>query len=184
MSRVHPRNGFAAAPAVATLALACGALLAGCATPSAPVVDAGAPRLAPEDMLAAIHAAGGRDDTELAIQPLRDPMVEDLREQAQRFAGNGRAAEAAAALDHALALVPGDPALLQERAEIAIALGDLAKAQADAQRAWELGGKVGPLCRRHAETLRQVRLAANDAVGAADAARRREACTVAAPARY
>lgn len=182
MSRAHSRKGFAAA--IATFASACGALLAGCATPSAPAVDAGAPRIAPADMLAAIHAAGGREDTELAVQPLRDPMVEDLREQAQRSAANGRAAEAAVALDHAMKLTPADPALLQERAEVAIALGDLAMAQADAQRAWELGGKVGPLCRRHAETLRQVRLAANDAVGAAAAAERREACTVAAPARY
>jgi tetratricopeptide (TPR) repeat protein len=184
MSRAQSRNGFAAAAAIAMFAFACGALLAGCATPSAPAVDAGAPRLAPADMLAAIHAAGGRDDTELAIQPLRDPMVEDLREHAQRAAANGRAADAAAALDHALELVPGDPALLQERAEVAIALGDLATAQADAQRAWDLGGKVGPLCRRHAETLRQVRLAANDATGAAADAARRDACTVAAPARY
>lgn len=181
MSRARARIGFAARFAAAFAACA---LLAGCATPSAPAVDAVAPRIAPADMLAAIHAAGGRDDTELAIQPLRDPTVEDLREHAQRATSNGRAADAAAALDHALELVPGDPALLQERAEVAIALGDLAMAQLEAQRAWDLGGKVGPLCRRHAETLRQVRLAANDAAGAAAAAARREACTVAAPARY
>jgi hypothetical protein len=111
-------------------------------------------------------------------------MVEDLRQQARRLEASGRAADAATALDHALRLVPGDPALLQERAEVAIALGDLVTAQANAQRAWDIGGKVGPLCRRHAETLRQVRLAANDAAGAARAAERREACTVAAPARY
>ena len=183
MSRARSRDGFAAGAAIVAFGFACALLLAGCATPSAPAVDAGAPRLAPAGMLVAIHAAGGRDDTELAIQPLRDPMVEDLCEQAQRFAADGRATEAAAALDHALRLVPGDPALLQERAEVAIALGDLGMAQSEAQRAWELGGKVGPLCRRHAETLRQVRLAANDPVGAAAAAERREACTVAAPAR-
>lgn len=183
MSRAHSRTGRAAA-AILAFAFACAALLAGCATPPAPAVDAAAPRLAPADMLVAIHAAGGREETELAVQPLRDPMVEDLRERAQRLATSGHAAEAAAALDHAIALVPGDPALLQERAEVAIALGDLATAQADAQHAWELGGQVGPLCRRHAETLRQVRLAAHDAAGAAAAAERREACTVAAPARY
>jgi len=185
MSPAHSRR-CCAADAIRTIAFACAAVVAGCATPSlpAPAVDAGAPRLAPAEMLAAIHSAGGREETELAVQPLRDPMVEDLRERAQRLATSGHAAEAAAALDHAIALVPGDPALLQERAEVAIALGDLATAQADAQHAWELGGKVGPLCRRHAETLRQVRLAAHDAAGAAAAAERREACTVAAPARY
>jgi Flp pilus assembly protein TadD len=180
---MNRKRASAAATATRVSALACAMLLAGCATPSAPV-DAGAPGITPAKMLAAIHAAGGRDDTELAVQPLRDPMVEDLREQAQRFQANGRATDAAAALDHALHLVPGDPALLQERAEAAISLGDLATAQANAQHAWDIGGKVGPLCRRHAETLRQVRLAANDAAGAATAAERREACTVAAPARY
>jgi Flp pilus assembly protein TadD len=180
MSRKRARAGTTA---MRVSALACAMVLAGCASPSAPL-DAGAPRLAPAEMLAAIHAAGGRDDTELAVQPLRDPMVEDLREQARRFEANGRAADAAAALDHALRLVPDDPALLQERAEAAISLGDLATAQANAQRAWDIGGKVGPLCRRHAETLRQVRLATNDTAGAAAAAERREACTVAAPARY
>lgn len=157
-------------------------LLAACATPRSPV--AATPEAGPRAMVAAIRAAGGQDDTELAVQPLRDPMVEDLRQQAQRFEAAGRGAEAADALDHALRLVPDDPALLQERAEAAVLLGDLATAEAAAQRAWTLGGKVGPLCRRHAETLRQVRLAAGDAAGAAAAMKRREACTVAAPARY
>lgn len=176
---VRPLDARRVAPAFALAAL-----LAGCVTQPAVPVDAGTPRLSPAAMLAAIRAAGGRDDTELAVQPLRDPMVEDLREQAQRFEAGGRAADAAAALDHALRLVPDDPELLQERAEAAVLLGDFATAEADAQRAWELGGKVGPLCRRHVETLRQIRLAANAAAGAAEAAVRRDACTVAAPARY
>ena len=177
------RAGTTAACAVAT-AFACAVALGACATPPPAPVDAGAPRMAPAAMVAAIRAAGGRDDTELAVQPLRDPMVDDLRERAQRLESDGRVADAAAALDHALRIVPDDPALLQERAEAAVLLGDLATAQAQAQRAWEIGAKVGPLCRRHAETLHQLRLAANDAAGAANAAQRRDACTVAAPARY
>ncbi len=167
---------------MALLASGCTALLASCATPPAPATAA--PAIAPAAMAAAIRAAGGQDDTELSVQPLRDPMVEDLRVQAQRLETAGRAAEAAAALDHALRLVPDDPALLQERAEAAVLLGDLAAAETLATRAWDLGSRVGPLCRRHAETQRQVRLAAGDAAGAAAAAQRREACTVAAPARY
>lgn len=160
---------------------ACALLLAACATlpPSTAT-----PEVAPAAMVAAIRAAAGRDDTELAVQPLRDPMVEDLRQQAQRFESAGRAQDAADALDHALRLVPDDPGLLQERAEAALLLGDLATAARLAEHAWEIGGKVGPLCRRHAETSRQVRLAAGDASGAAAAMARREACTVAAPARY
>lgn len=165
-------------------AAACALALAACAAP--PVtkpakagVDPGA-----RAMVAAIRAAGGQDDTELAVQPLRDPMVEDLREQAQRVEAEGRIADAAAALDHALRIVPDDPALLQERAEAAVLLGDLATAEAHARRAWELGGKVGPLCRRHQETVRLARIAAGDGAGAVEAQARRDACTVAAPARY
>jgi Flp pilus assembly protein TadD len=166
---------------IATVGAACILLLAGCATPPPSTAT---PGIAPAAMVAAIRAAAGRDDTELAVQPLRDPMVEDLREQAQRSGSAGRAKEAADALDHALRIVPDDPALLQERAEAALLLGDLATAERLAQHAWDIGGKVGPLCRRHAETVRQVRLAAGDAAGAAAALARREACTVAAPARY
>jgi Flp pilus assembly protein TadD len=160
------------------------AALAGCATPSAPANRPAASGTAPRAMVAAIRAAAGHDDTELAVQPLRDPMVEDLRASAQQFETAGRVADAAAALDHALRLVPGDPALLQERAEAAILMGRPGEAATLARQAWDLGGKVGPLCRRHAETLRQVRLAAGDTAGAEAEARRRDACTVAGPVRY
>jgi hypothetical protein len=50
---------------------------------------------------------------ELAIQPLRDPMVEGLRQQATQLENQRKYVEAAAALDQALAIVddePGDPA--------------------------------------------------------------------------
>ena len=174
---------MSARPHRIAIATAFAVLLAACATPPAPVA-ASKPAAAPRAMVAAIRAAGGQDDTELAVQPLRDPMVEDLRQQAQRFEAAGRAKDAAAALDHALRIVPDDPALLQERAEAAVLLGDLAAAEAQAQHAWEIGSKVGPLCRRHAETVRQVRLAAGDTAGAVAAMKRRAACTVAAPPRY
>ena len=80
--------------------------------------------------------------------------------------------------------MPDDPALLQERAEAALLANDFATAARFAQRAWELGARVGPLCRRHQETLRQLRLASGDTAGACAAQAQREACTVAGPARY
>lgn len=157
-------------------------LLAACATPPPPVTAT--PATTPEAMVAAIRDAAGHAGAELAVQPLRDPMVEDLREQAQRLEQQRRYAEAAAALDHALRLVPGDPALLQERAEAAVLAHDFANAARLARQAWELGAKVGPLCRRHWETQLQLRLAAGDAPGAASAQGQRDACTVAGPDRY
>jgi tetratricopeptide (TPR) repeat protein len=159
-------------------------LLAACsttpsATPPVALTDA-----TPEAMVAAIRAAAGNDERELAVQPLRDPMVEDLRQSATRLEAQQQYVEAAAALDKALAIVPEDPALLQERAEAALLLKDPVAAEALARRAYGLGAKVGPLCRRHWTTVRQARLLAGDAAGAAQALTQVEACKVAGPNRF
>lgn len=144
--------------------------------------------------VAAIRAAGGADAGELDVQPLRDPQVEDLRQQASALETRRMYSAAADALDRALAANPDDPALLQERAEVALLLQRLPEAERYAQRAFTTGSKVGPLCRRHWETIAQVRAgiataspqvdAAAGPATAADARRQRDACTVAAPNRY
>lgn len=138
----------------------------------------------PAQMVAAIRAAGGTEDTELAVQPLRDPRVGDLHAQAVRAEAEGRHADAAAALDAALAVAPEDPALLQERAELAVLLGAMDEAERLAIRAYELGARVGPLCRRHWATVEQARLLAGDADGAAATRERITACRVQGPMRY
>ena len=166
-------------------ALLAALLLAGCA--SAPPPAPAPPPLTgatPEAMVAAVRAAGRVGEAELAVQPLRDPMVEDLRQQAATLERQQRYPDAAAALDRALAASPDDPALLQERAEAALLLRAPAEAETLARRAWDVGAKVGPLCRRHWETVRWARLVANDAAGAAIAATQVQACTLAAPPRY
>lgn len=109
----------------------------------------------PEQLVVEIRAAGAPTAGELDVQPLRDPMVEDLRIQAAQFETTRRYADAAIALDKALVLSPEDPALLQERAEAAVLQMDLAKAETLARRGYDLGAKVGPLCRRHWATIRQ-----------------------------
>lgn len=176
--------------------------LAGCASAPAPEPPAARDPATPEQRVAAIHAAAGDDDRELAVQPLRDPQVEDLREKAQQARAVRDYAAAADALNQALLLVPEDPAVLQERAEVAMLQGDYGRADTLAQRAFQLGSQVGPLCRQHWETVRQVRehqravqaplparhtpedaaqhaaLAATQDAAIADAARQRDACTV------
>lgn len=163
-----------------------GLVLSACATrtpiPTTPAQTA-APQADPQRMLATIRAAGRADD-ELLVQPWRDPMVEDLRQSAQADERRGRYAEAAAALEQALAIVPNDPALLQERAEAAILLNDFADAERRARMAHALGAKVGPLCRRHWATVRAVRFAARDGAGAEAAQAQMDACTLKAPHRY
>ena len=169
-------------------------LLAACSsTPPAPPMPAFDARAA----VAAVRAAGGSASSELDVQPLRDTQVEDLREDAQRLEREGKVPEAATALDQAL---------LQERAEGALLLQQADSAEQFARRAIGLGAQVGPLCRRHWETVAQAtamrghnppaagrgeEAAARVAAEASarkttidQARQKRDACTVAAPPRY
>lgn len=159
------------------LLLCAGALGACSLWPTVPATPAVA-EVAPQLRLAAIAAAAGADDRELAVQPLRDPQVEDLRRAAARALAAGETAEAAAALNQALLIVAGDPALLQERAEVALLQREYARAETLAQRAYGAGARVGPLCRRHWATIEQARLALGQAETAAEARARIDTCTV------
>lgn len=158
-----------------------GCLIA-CATPApvpAPRATAG---VAPERRVAAVRAAAGTDAREFAVQPLRDPMVEDLRQNAVRLEKQGRYADAAKALDRALEITPDDPAVLQERAEVALLLGDFDQAETLARRAYGLGAKVGPLCRRHWAVVEQSLQAR--AANADEAGKQIASCKVATPERF
>ena len=165
--------------------------------------------IAPETMVASIRAAAGDADAELAVQPLRDSTVEDLRQQAANLESKRLYRAAATALDQALAIQPEDPALLQERAEAAVLLREFDDAELLARRAYDLGAKVGPLCRRHWATVKAVReqrveaaaakagtlkraddvaghatLAATLTAGVAEADGHMQACRVAGPNRF
>ncbi|KPN21137.1 hypothetical protein AO715_15385 [Xanthomonas sp. Mitacek01] len=159
--------------------------LAACASQS-PTTAETAPvsTIPPATMVQAIRASAGDGDGELAVQPLRDPMVEDLRARAVALEAQGDLDGAVAALDEAMTIVDSDPALLQERAELAILQNDLTKATQLAERAYALGAQVGPLCRRHWITLEQVRLSTGDAEGAAQARGQADGCRVAGPDRF
>ena len=152
-----------------------------CVTTPAPVALTAA---TPEVMVAAIRAAAGNDASELAVQPLRDPMVEDLRQAATHLQAQRKYADAAAVLDQALTITGDEPGLLQERAEAAVLMADFRAAEGFARRADGLGAKVGPLCRRHWATVQQARLIAGDAPGAGAAKTRIQACKVAGPQRF
>ena len=139
------------------LLLSAALLISACATEAPVDADSAHVRTSAQMMAAVQQAAKGNDERELDVQPLRDSQVEDLREDAANALRRGDTAAAAAALDQALAIVAEDPAVLQERAEVALAQGDLERAEAWALQAANLGSAVGPWCRRHWETVRQVR---------------------------
>ncbi|HEY1140951.1 MAG TPA: hypothetical protein VGE88_12200 [Lysobacter sp.] len=155
-------------------------------------------------MVKTIRTAGAAASNELDVQPLRDPEIEDLRQQAAQLEAKHMYRGAADLLDRAMKLNAQDPALLQERAELALLLRDPAQAEQLAKQAIDLGSTTGPLCRGHWETLLQTALLrANDrvirrneteaqatarvAAAAAEvrnARTQRDACTVAALNRY
>lgn len=155
------------------------ALVAACASKPPATPKPAVPLVAPEQRLAAVNAAAGVDDRELAVQPLRDPEVEDLRITATRAIAARDYAAAATALNQALLIVADDPAILQERAEVALLQTEYARAETLSQRAFGLGSKVGPLCRRHWATVEQARLALGQLEGAATAHAQIQTCTVA-----
>ncbi len=164
------------------LAAATTLVLAGCVSSTAPVkpVDT----TPPAQRLAAVEAAAGKDDTELDVQPIRDGAVEDLRVVAQGKRQTGDLAGAAQALDQALQVSEGDPAVLQERAEVALLQGDWAQAETLARKAVDLGSRTGPLCRRHWATIEQSRLARGEQENAASAHAQIQGCTVPGIKRY
>jgi len=168
------------------LALACVLALAACASPGTAPTSTVQPATTatPQEMVVLIRGAAGDGEGELAVQPLRDPMVDDLRERAAALEAQGDLDGAVAALDQALEIVDGDPALLQERAELAILQSDFEQAGALAERGFALGSQLGPLCRRHWITLEQVRLMAGDVDGATSARTQADGCRVAGPERY
>lgn len=159
-------------------------VLCACSPTSAPPSPTVNLRAAPtvHDMVAQVRAAGNQGDT-LDVQPLRDPQVEDLRVHAARLEAAGDYAGATLAIAQALALLPNDPELLQSAAELALYRKDWTQAEADADKSYQLGPKLGSLCRRNWTTMRFTRSARGDAAGAANAVTKVVACTVEPPVR-
>lgn len=170
-----------------------GLLMTACSTAPAPAPVKPTTLFDPVAMLKAIRAAGASATPELAVNPLAGTHVTDLQKQARQLHAQARHAEAAVILDQALVIDPGDPELLQQRAEAALLLSDLQDAERFARQAIMIGAEVGPQCRRHWETVVQVltvaAVATDDSMPGqtaelTEARQQRDGCTVTAPPRY
>jgi len=157
-------------------------LLAGCF--NAPPPEPPRPVAPAYDMVAAIRAAGAREQSVIDVAPLRDPGTSVLQDTAQSYEHAGHYAEAAARLDQAIKLTPEAPDLLQDRAEVAVRLRDYATAERLAHQSWSLGPQLGPLCARNWQTIVEMRLQADDAAGAATARKSVQECHKAGVPRY
>jgi hypothetical protein len=142
---------------------------------------AGAKR-APADLVAAVRATGA-DGTELDVQPLPDPQVQDLVAKAQALEAQGKFKPAMAALSQALAITPGAPDLLQFQAELSLYLKAWLQAEQLAGQSFERGPRMGGLCRRNWTTVQLAREQRKDAAGAEVARRQLATCTPAPPVR-
>ena len=150
-------------------AIAAGLLLAACAQP-APEASR-APSKSNAAMVAEIQAAGDRDKSVINVAPLVDPGVTALQSEARNLERYGQYDAAAAKLEQALKQSHNSPDVLQDRAELAIYMGDYDTAEKLAQQSWSLGSKQGPLCARNWQTIVELRQHANDPTGAAAASK-------------
>ena len=157
------------------------ALVAACGSPSGSS-GSGVRRLSGAQMLAHVRAAGqmGR---ELDVQPIRDPQIEDLRGVAAVAEQRGDYDAADAALLSALRIRPGDPDVVQWRAELALVRRDWSNAEKLALQSYESGPRLGGLCRRNWTTLQLAREARGDAGNATIAQQRVGQCIAAPPVR-
>jgi hypothetical protein len=159
--------------------------LAACSSdPSGPATRGrrAATRVDPATMVATVRSVG-QYGVELEVQPLRDPQVQDLRDQAELLEKQGKTRDAEARIDQALAISVDDPDLLQWKAELALYRRAWTEAEQLANRSFERGPKLGGLCRRNWATIQQARGGGGDSVGAANAGKQIDACTVAPPVR-
>lgn len=145
------------------------AALVACTTPAPVEAPPPRPVLTPAAIVAAIHAAGDKEKSVIAVKPLADPGIAAWQATAEADVRAGKYEAAALQLDQALGRSPDSPALLQDRAEVAIYQHDYPLAEQLSQRSWSLGPKLGPLCARNWETIVQLRKSAGDDAGVATA---------------
>jgi predicted Zn-dependent protease len=122
-------------------------------------------------MVAEIQAAGASDKSVINVHPLVDPGTTSLQEAARNDERNGQYDAAAAKLDMALKRSPNSPAVLQDRAELAIYMGNYEMAEQLAHQSWSLGSKQGPLCARNWQTIAEMRQRVDDTAGATAASK-------------
>lgn len=137
----------------------------------------------PRDLLAEVRAAAADAGDVIEVQPLRDPGVEDLLARAQQAESARKWKRAERALREALQLSPQDPELIQRHAEVLLAQRRLDEAEQLALQSFELGPKLGTLCRRNWATARLAREERGDAPGASSAIQQLERCIIEPPVR-
>lgn len=164
------------------LAALAGVLLAACGQPAPETAKPTGKSNAA--MVAEIQAAGERDKSVINVHPLVDPGITSLQDGARTDERNGQFNAAAAKLDIALKRSQNSPDVLQDRAELAIYMGNYDMAEQLAHQSWSLGSKQGPLCARNWQTVVEMRQRVNDVAGVTAAGKSVEECREAGIQRF
>lgn len=161
--------------------LAALALLAACSSDEPPPPKAA--KVAKHDWVNEIRAEAESAPSAVQVLPFANPAVEDLRRSASRLESEGDFATAKSKLEHAIQLEPSDPTLWQSLAELSLQREAWTEAEQQAQKAYDLGPKLGALCVRNWLTVRAARLERGAVADAESAKAQVPACQVAPPVR-
>ncbi len=135
------------------------------------------------ELLFEIRTVALQNSDALDVQPLDEPEVADLRQRGADLESAGDFAAAEQAYAQALKIVPDAPGLLQAQAEMLLVTDQLDAAETVAARAYQLGPKLGPLCRRSWATIRWARELRGNPAAAQTASEQGERCATPPPVR-
>ena len=151
-------------------------LLAACSATEPPPPKAA--KVAKRDWVTHVRTEAAQIASSVEVVPLVDPELDDLRATARTQESSGDFEAATSTLERALKLHPQDPALLQWRAELALAETAWKDAERIAQRSYDLGPRLGEICVRNWLTIEAARTERGDKPGAASAAAQVANCQV------
>ena len=151
-------------------------LLAACSATEPPPPKAA--KVAKRDWVTHVRTEAAQIASSVEVVPLVDPELDDLRATARTQESSGDLEAATTTLERALKLHPQDPALLQWRAELALAVTAWKDAERIAHRSYELGPQLGEICVRNWLTIEAARTERGDKPGAASAAAQVANCQV------
>lgn len=152
-----------------------------CSTPEPPPPKA--PKIAQRDWVTEIRQQAKSLASAVAVDPLADPALIDLKARATEEEAKQQFAEAHATIDRAIAIHPEDPSLYQWQAELALAQRKFADAETLAMKSYEMGPKLGEICARNWLTIRAARIERKQDANAESANAQVAGCQVAEPVR-
>ena len=148
-------------------------LLASCATqPMAPQEP---------DVDARVRQPAQQDSAGVQVFPLENPAVTELLADASAAEANGQYEQDSMLLERALRIQPRNPEILQSMAEVNLQMADYEQALNFASRSYDLGPRVGEICRRNWRTISVSREYLGDHKGSSEAEARARNCMITKP---